>query len=204
MHKKFLWLFIPLMFCGCSGSQISISDYYTLAASSTSGAATTTYTLVVVNSANANGYAVNQGLPTLTYALTSIPKDNSTALLMPRINFTSAKVDYTVVQDTQGVIGTWSISSVTSGINFSIPQGTGAQSATVTLNNVATSAIAQAVFAKIGTVTASQNVDGTYAFKIALSTGLGIRANVTLTGTDDRGKEVSLPISTTLLFTVSS
>ncbi|MBI5701658.1 hypothetical protein HZC34_07475 [Candidatus Saganbacteria bacterium] len=197
-----------LVVSGCS-TQLNVSDYYNLSASSTSSSALVQYSITSVDTTKTTGYIVKQTLPTLSFALSTRAKENISSIILPQVTFTSMAVTYSVVNDTQSVAGSWKPDAQTSGVSIVIPaaSGTGASgevsgSVSATIGNIASSALATQVFNKIGSVSASAAAP--YAFTISLSTGLAIKANVTLSGTDDRGKTVTLPLSTTIYFNVTT
>lgn len=214
--KRFqIFLFCAIAFgistlLGCSNFQSSsISDYYSVQASSTSDNSTIYYSVASVDNSIATGYSLSNTLPVIDFSLTSLAKDNYKSITLPSIHFTSMKVTYSVVGDSKSVIGTWTPSTLDTGISVVIPGATsssggadGAFSSSVsaTLNNIASTALANQVFTKIGTVTSTLNGSGAYVFGITLSTDLTVRADVILTGKDDRDKDVTLPFSTTISF----
>jgi len=219
MNKSILFGLLVLSFgmfliLGC-GNQMTVSDYYSVYANNTSDNATVVYSVISGDNSIPSGYSLNQTLPTISLSLETLAKDNYSQAILPSINFTSMKVSYTVVGDTNSVVGTWTPSGLETGVALNIPgassggtsgttgsseSGAPSSSVTVTLNNIATAALARQVFAKIGSITPIVNGSGSYLFKIALSTALTIQANVTLTGTDDRNKPVTLTFPVTITF----
>jgi len=167
---------------------------------------TTTYSVSTINNTSATGYVINKTLPSPALTLLTYPKETPTSsTLLPLITFNQMDVTYTVVQDSAGnLIGTWAPSTESTGVNIVIPAGTNSSSITITDNNIASSVLASEVFNKIGSIAVSSTASGTYAFALSLNTSLAIRANTTLTGTDERGQPVSLTFSTTLYFAISS
>lgn len=195
--------------CGCNTS-INISDYYNLSAASSDSSATISYSTTSVDTTKTTGYVLNQSLPTISFVLSTNAKEHVSSVILPRVAFTSMTVAYTVVSDTQAVLGTWKPDPQTTGVNIIIPSssGTGATtgessgSVTATIGNIASATLATQVFGKIGSVSASAAAP--YSFTPSLSTGLAIKADVTLSGTDDREKAVTLPLSTTIYFKVTT
>ena len=204
-----LLFFLSFIIIGCSNFQpSSISDYYNVSTTYTTDSATVYYSIASVDNTIATGYSISQTLPSIGISLETTPKDAYSGVILPRITFSSMKISYAVVGDTAGIIGTWKPSSLETGVSITIPgsssggSGEASSSASVfaTLNNIATNALGSEVLNKIGTVVATPNVSGNYVFSLTLNTMLTLRADVTLTGKDDRDKAVTLPFSTTISF----
>lgn len=195
--------------CGNFDSQ-TISDYYRPTATSSTTAYYILYSATTVNNASATGYSVKQTLPTITYTIATTPKENYSSYTLPQIAYNRIKIVYTIAQDTQGNLGTWTPTTIDTGLSVIVPTYTASQGATstanvtVTLPQIASSALATEVFTRIGSVTASATGSGTYAFLIGLSTSLAVKATVTLYGTDDFGKDVILTFPTTLYFSTTT
>lgn len=228
MKIKALLLLVPfVLLAGCgdfTATTNPISDYYYVTASSASAGYTVYYSLTSVDTSISNGYSVTQTLPTLSYTLLTSPKEQVNNLILPQITFNKMKVVYSVIGDSQGVITAgWAPQSFEAGVSVTIPGGvytTGgstsgettaqettaqettapATSVVANLALVASNSLATQVFNKIGSVTSTLNPSGAYAFSMSLSTALTVKADVTLTGVDERGTNISLPFSTTITF----
>ncbi len=197
-------------FTGCGNfQQTSISEYYNVAASSSTDNAIVYYSITSVDNTISTGYFVTQTLPTLTYTLTTRAKEISptNTTVLPQITYDKMKVVYSVVGDTGGIVEAgWAPASVETGVSIVVPGTTGStlktagSSKSVTLGNIASTALAAQVLSKVGSVTATVNGSGNYAFNISLRTILTIRADVTLSGTDERSKAVALTIPVTITF----
>ncbi|OGC18632.1 hypothetical protein A2310_03600 [candidate division WOR-1 bacterium RIFOXYB2_FULL_37_13] len=209
MKIKAIWILIPFLFVaitGCSDlANIADADYYRISVSSTNDSYPIYYTAKSLNNENLTGYEVVPTLPGPSFTFASAPKEITTAsIILPQITFNHMLVTYEVTQDTQGILGTWTPSRESLGVNIVIPAGTNTSSIAITDQNIASRTLAIEVFNKIGTVSADLQAAGTYVFYPRLSTSLSLRAYVLLTGTDARGEGASLSFSTTLYFAASS
>lgn len=203
-----------LFVAGCSSFQpSSISEYYNLYATSRTDNATISYSVASADNTIATGFTVTNTLPTISVSLETMSKENYKSVILPSVLFTTMKVSYAVIGDTNGVIGAWTPATITAGISIMIPGATGGGASSegsttsaisATLNNIASAALANQVFSKIGSVTATLNGSAAYVFKLVLSSDITIRADVTLTGKDSRDKDITLPFSTTISFAKKS
>lgn len=200
MKARWFMLILCLFLLGCS-THPTTPDYYSVSASSTTSGYTASYAVTTVNSAVVSGYKVTQTLPTLTFSLASRLRESYLSATLPKVTFTSMSITYTVAGDTTGNLGTWKPAARTVGTSIIIPQSSSVEStASITMADIASNALADEVFVKIGSVAATATGSGTFAFNIALSTGLTLKADAVLTGTDENGLTVTLPFSTTIYF----
>lgn len=212
MKIKLILLFLVISLLpvlGCSDlSKVSVSDYYEVYASSSTDGYTTSYALTITDSSSINGYNVAYSLPNPAITLHITPKGSLSIKELPMVTFNTMKVTYSIVSDTQGVLGTWTPTTIDTSVNLVISgtssSGSGeasSSSAIFVLNNISSSALAREVYNKICSVTTTLKADATYDFTLVLSTGLIVKADVLLSGIDNYGKEQTLRFSTNLYFT---
>ncbi len=199
---------------GC-GLQKSNVTYVVNVSGLSSSLQTASFEVTADDNTTAGSYhIVPHGIaPSVTLTARNFYSTNA-AFVTPQILLNRVHVDYSVVTDSNSILGTWTPTAVDTATDILIPRsaastgggsgeasgsGEAGSSTTVVLNNINTFAHMSEVANKILTV--NQTFDGaTYKYSLSLRTNFTARANVTLSGQDEYGNAVSTSFVTDIQY----
>jgi len=211
MKNKYYLVGLFLLLAGFAAFTISCGmqkvseNYYVSVDSLGNTGEKITYVLLVTNASSETGYVVNAATTTESLVLRSkCTYTNNPTYMLPRITYNTINVVYTVDLDTNNILGSWRPSPFTSGISILIPRGSQEASTTLSMNNLTPWSNINEVNNKIVTVEVTPidplAVPLYYNFVLSLKTGLIVRADVTLTGSDEYGAAVTTKFSTNVSY----